>query len=405
MAHPGQPRPDVPGRGDRPLHSATPHEIERGSVADRHLSHTREVLAAHRADAAVACEVRATELPPGWQWAILCGLEEALSLLEGHPVDALAVPEGSAIYPEEPVLQVAGPYPEFGFLETAVRGMLGQATGVATAAARIKLAAGGRPVYAAGVDRLHPAVVPVVERAAYVGGCAAVATTKGSEVSGAEAAAAIGPELSLLLGEPDAWHAFDEVVDDRVPRLVSVGALRDERASAVAAADALGERLTGVRIDAGTIDPGRLVHLVREVRWELDARGRSDVRILVAGDLDEEAIGTLVRHVDGFSVGPALARAPAVAFSFDIVEVEGEPRARRGSLSGPKTLWVCDSCGNRGIAPARAQHEPCPRCGGRLRGLLAPRLTRGVAEHAAEDPASIRGRALEEAAGAPSPFA
>jgi nicotinate phosphoribosyltransferase len=403
MAHPREPDPDLPDPGERRFHSASVGEIESGRVAEHHLSVTLQILAAHGADAVVACEVWATELPSGWPWAILGGLEEVLSLLEGHQVDALAVPEGSTVYPEEPVLQLAGPYPEFGHLETAILGMLGHATGVATAAARANLAAGERPVYATGVGRLHPAVVPVVERAAYIGGCAAVATSKGSELSGAEVVSPIGPELSLLLGEPDAWVAFDEIVDERIPRLVTVGTMEDERASAVAAAEALGEHLAGVRIDSSSTDPGRLAHLVREVRWELDARGRSDVRIVVTGDLDEEAIRGLVRHVDGFGVGPALARAPVVAYELDIVEVEGEPRARRRSLSGRKTLWRCEACGHRGIAPARAQHEPCPRCGGRLESLLAPRLTRGVLEEPPSDPAAIRARALKEAAEAPSP--
>jgi nicotinate phosphoribosyltransferase len=403
MAYPRDPDPDVTDPGGRRVHSASASEIESGRVAEHHLTDTLRVLAEHRADAVVACEVRASDLPAGWLWALLCGLEEVLSLLEGRRVDALAVPEGSAIYPEEPVLQLAGPFAEFGPLETAILGMLGHATGVATTAARTKLAAGGRPVYATGISRLHPAIVPVVERAAYVGGCAEVATSMGSELTGAEATAAIGPELSLLLGEPDAWHAFDEIVDEHVPRLVTVGTLGDERASALAAADALGDHLAGVRVEASSGDPGRLVHLVREVRWELDARGRSDVRILVTGDVDEETIRGLVRHVDGFEVGPTLARAPVVAYGFDIVEVEGEPRARRGSLSGRKTLWRCEACGNRGIAPARAQHEPCPRCGGRLQGLLSPRLVRGVPEEQPPDPAAIRARALKEAAEAPSP--
>jgi nicotinate phosphoribosyltransferase len=389
---------------DSSLHASAPEDIRAGRVAAAHLDTTREILESRRADPQVACEVRLGDLPPGWPWAVLCGLEEVLMLLEGRDVEALAVPEGSVIYTEEPVLQISGPYPEFAALETAVVGMLAQPTGVATAAARLRLAAGGRPVYPLDLGALHPAVVPVMERAAYIGGCDTVATTSGAELSGTDPMRLAGPELSLILGEPDAWEAFDATVEHSVPRVVTVGIIDDERTTAVAAAEALGDHLAGVCIQAPAADPGRLVHLAREVRWELDARGRSDVRIIVSGDLDETTMPSLARHVDGFGVGRAITAAPAADFLFEMVEVEGEPRSRRGSLSGRKTLWRCEACGNRGIAPARVQHAPCPRCEGRLRSLLVPRLKWGAREDPIPQPATIRDRALKEAAEAPPPF-
>jgi nicotinate phosphoribosyltransferase len=333
---------------------------------------------------------------------VLCGLEEALSLLEGRDVDAMAVPEGSVIYPEEPVLQISGRYLAFVELETALVGSMGQATGVATAAARLKLAAEGRAVYPMGLDRLHPAVVPVVERAAFVGGCDAVSTALGARITDAETVSPPGPELSLVLGEPEAWLAFDENLDETVPRLVTVGILEDPRTTALAAAEALEDHLAAVHVEAPSTEPGRLVRLVREIRWELDARGRSDVRIVVSGDLREPLVHRLAHRVDGFGIGLPLTGAPVVTFSFDIVEVEGEARGRRGTLSGRKTLWRCEACGNRGIAPARAGLEPCPRCEGRLRSLLVPRLRRGTRDEAPQEAAAIRDRALKEAAEAPA---
>jgi nicotinate phosphoribosyltransferase len=386
------------------LHAASPEEIRAGEVTAAHLDTTRQILGTERADLQVACEVRLGDLPAGWPWAILCGLEEVLTLLEGRELEAWAVPEGSVIYPEEPVLQIAGGYREFVTLETAIVGMLAQPTGVATAAARLRLIAGGRPVYPLDLRTLHPAVVPVVERAAYVGGCEAVATPVGAELTGTDAVRLAGPELSLILGEPDAWEAFDGSVEKTVPRVVIVGTLDDERATAVAAARALGDHLAGVCIQAPAADPTRLIHLSREVRWELDARGRSDVRIIVSGDLDESTVPALARHVDGFGVGRAITAAPAADFVFELVEVDGEARSRRGALSGRKSLWRCEACGNRGIAPARVEHEPCPRCEGRLRGLLVPRLQWGARDDRPVEAAAIRARALKEAAEAPPPF-
>jgi nicotinate phosphoribosyltransferase len=394
---------DTPEEAARP-HSSTPDEIEQGLVAEAHLATTRDILFAHGTDPSVTAEVRIGDLPLRWPWAVLCGVEEAISLLEGREVDVTAVPEGSIVYPEEPVLQVSGRYLSFAGLETAVAGMLGQATAVATAAARLKLAVGGKPVRPIGLGRLHPAVVPVVEWAAYVGGCDEVATAVGAAITSSKGASPVGAELSLILGEPEAWEAFDEDVEDTVPRVVTAGVLEDERSTALAAVDALGDHLAGVYLEAPSESPEKLVHVAREVRWELDARGRSDVRVTVAGDLDEHTLRRLARHADGFGVGYPLVGPPAVPVSFDIVEVEGEPRARRGTLSGRKTLWRCEACGNRGIAPARAQHEPCPRCEGRLRSLLVPRLASGVRDEGAPDAAAVRARALKEAAEAPPPF-
>jgi nicotinate phosphoribosyltransferase len=405
VAVPDDRRRDDGAAGDaaRP-HSATPEEIEQGLVSEGSVATTREILFTHGADPSVTAEVHIGTLPLGWPWAVLCGVEEALSLLEGREVEVAAVPEGSVVYPEEPVLQVSGRYLSFAGLETAVTGMLGQATAVATAAARLKLAAGGKPVRPVGLGRCHPAVAPVIEWAAYVGGCDGAATVVGADITGSDRTAPSGPELSLLLGEPEAWQAFDQNAGKTVARMVTVGVLDDERATALAAVEVLGDHLAGVYVDAPPGEVDRLLHVAREVRWELDARGRSAVRLTVRGDLDEETVRRLAKQADAFAVGYPLVGPPSVAASLEIVEVEGEPRARRGTLSGRKTLWRCEACGNRGIAPARVQHEPCPRCEGRLRSLLLPRLTWGARDEAAPEASALRERALKEAAEAPTPF-
>src|SRR5436190_1151227 len=72
----------------------------------------------------------------------------------------------------------------FGVLETALLGLLCQASGVATVAARCKIAAEGRPVFSFGARRMHPAISPMVERSAYIGGCDGVASVKSAEVIG-----------------------------------------------------------------------------------------------------------------------------------------------------------------------------------------------------------------------------
>lgn len=384
------------GQATRPLHAATPEEILQGDVSDAHFLRTREVLEAAGRDPRVTAEVRTETLPRGWSWAVIAGTAEALSLLADREVDVVGLPEGSVIYEEEPALVISGRYLGFGDLATSLLGVLCQATGVATAAARLKLAAGGRPVYASGARRVHPAVAPVIDRAAFVGGCDAVSTVMGGEMVGMAPAATIEHDLAVLLGEDEAWRSFDETVDPRVPRIVTVDTSLDERTGAVAAAEALGDRLQAVRLDVPFSRRGDLGRIVREVRWELDARGHHRVRILVSGNLGESAIRTLARHADGFYVEDAIAAAPVVDFGLEIVEVDEEPRARRGILSGRKHLWRCDTCGNRGIAPAGARLGKCPRCRGHLGDVLVSMVRGGRLAGPASQASVARRRAVEE---------
>jgi len=145
---------------------ASPEEIRAGKVSDVYFLRGREILLAEGENPNVVAEIRAGSLPREWPWGVLAGLDEAIDLLEGRGIDVEALPEGSVFYAEEPVLTVTGPYLEFGILETALLGFLCQASGIATAAARCKLAAEGRPVYSFGARRMHPGISPMIERAA-----------------------------------------------------------------------------------------------------------------------------------------------------------------------------------------------------------------------------------------------
>src|SRR5207245_5069469 len=97
-----------------------------------------------------------------------------------------------------------------------------QASGIATMATRCRLAARNRPVYSFGARRMHPAIAPMIERAAYVGGCDGVAAVKSAELIGLDPVGTMAHALILILGEERAWRAFDRVVDPRL-RSVAVG--------------------------------------------------------------------------------------------------------------------------------------------------------------------------------------
>ena len=386
------------------FHTASAKEIKSGEVADASLALAREALLAEGVNPSVVAEIRASHLPRDWTWGVFAGLEDAVGVLEGCGVDVMAVLEGSVFHAEEPVLVVSGPYLEFGVLETSLLGFVSQASGVATTAARFRLAAQGRPVYSLAAARLHPGIVPVVERASFIGGCAGVTTPKGAELLNREPLATMPHSAVLLLGEERAWLALDRHLDRKRPRVVLVDTLQDEKAGAMAAVRVLRERLSSVRLDPPFSRRGGLTELLREIRWELDVRGFSRVQLFVSGDLQESEIAGLNRYADSYGVASAIGTAPAIEFTLDIVEVDGRPRSRRGKLSGRKHLWGCSDCGNRGIAPWAAKLGHCPRCGHRVRELLHTWMSGGKRRRGLPSVDDVRAHCLQETSVAPNPF-
>jgi nicotinate phosphoribosyltransferase len=386
------------------FHIATPDEIRLGEVSDVYFLRGREVLRAEGENPRVVAEVRASSLPRSWPWAVFVGLEEAIVLLEGHSLEVTAVPEGSVFLPEEPVMVLEGNYLDFGLLETPLLGLLCQASGIATAASRCRLAAETRPVYSFGARRLHPAIGPMIERAAYVGGCDGVAGIKSAQIIGVDPVGTMAHALVLILGDERAWRAFDRVMDPRVPRVALVDTVQDEKFGAVAAAEILGKRLSAVRLDTPVSRRGDFAAILREVRWELDERGFSGVRILASGGIDEDAILALREWADAFGVGTAVSNAPVVKFTLDIVEVDGKARAKRGKLSGRKHLWGCPECGNRGLSRGSRRLGNCPRCGHKVEMLLEPVIRRGKRASKLPSAKEVRDFALDEIGAAADPF-
>jgi nicotinate phosphoribosyltransferase len=386
----------------RELYVATPEEIRAGNVTDVYFLRGQDVLVEEGENPHVVAEIRAGSLPGGWAWSVFAGLDEALWLLEGRDLEVQSVREGTVFYAEEPVMVVAGPYLEFAVFETALLGLLCQATGVATVAARCRLAAGTRPVYSFGARRMHPAISPMIDRAAYIGGCDGVAATKSAEVIGLTPVGTMAHAVILILGEERAWRAFDRKMDQRIPRVALVDTFQDEKFGALAAALTLGKSLAAVRLDTPASRRGNFAAILREVRWELDERGFNDVKIFVSGGIDEAKIQELNRYADAYGVGTAISNAPVVDFALDIVEVGGKPRAKRGKLSGRKVLWECRECLNRGIAPARRLGH-CPRCGHRVRSLLETHISHGKLKGRSPSAHDVRDLTLQQIARAPDP--
>ncbi|MCC6017497.1 MAG: nicotinate phosphoribosyltransferase [Candidatus Verstraetearchaeota archaeon] len=356
----------------RKFHVASPEEIKSGGTTDVYFQRTMEVLKTiGKEKTRVVMEVTTGGLPKGWDWGIICGMEEEMYLLEGIPVNVYAMPEGSIFYPltyngiREPVMVIEGEYGSFGHLETAILGLLCQASGIATAAAHIKVAADFKPIYSFGIRRMHPALAPMIDRAAYIGGADGVSGVSGAKLIGKEPVGTMPHALIIIIGDQrEAWKKFDEIIDEKVPRIALIDTFYDEKIEAIMAIETLGGKLYGVRLDTPSSRRGDMAAIVREVRWELDVRGYKNVKIMVSGGLDEESVIELSKAgVDVFGVGTSISNARTIDFALDIVEVEGKPIAKRGKASGKKQVWRCQNCLTDVATLMSERVEKCPVCG------------------------------------------
>ncbi|MGQ9535941.1 MAG: nicotinate phosphoribosyltransferase [Actinomycetota bacterium] len=381
------------------FHIASPQDILDGRVTDVYFINVVKALRHLRLNPRVAAEIRAGSLPPDWEWAVFAGLEEALRLLEGRPVDVYALPEGTLFQPEETVFLVEGNYQDFAVLETALLGFLCQASGVATKAARCRLAAGDRLVISFGARRMHPAITPMIERNAFIGGCDGVAVVASAELIGEKPLGTMSHSLLLCVGdEIKAFQAFDATADPYIRRVALVDTYQDEKFGALTAVEALGERLFAVRLDTPSSRRGDFLKIIREVRWELDLRGYKEVRIFLSGGLNEYDILRYNPYADAYGVGTSISNAPVVDYSLDIVEVEGRPRAKRGKMSGKKQVLRCRSCGSSRLVPWEEEPQRC-ECGGPMEPYLRKFLEQGRLLEDLPTPQEMRRYVLDQLEG------
>ena len=381
----------------RSFHLATDAEIKAGEVHDVYFSRTVQILRQRGDQKRAKAEIRLKSFPLGdWRWGILAGIEEAAALLEGLPVDVWAMDEGTVFGAHEPVLAIEGTYVEWAQFETALLGLLCQASGIATKAARCKKAAGERQVISFGARRMHPALAPMIERNAFVGGCDGVAVTKAAELIDADPMGTIPHALVLIVGDTvEALKAFHEVIDPKVRRVALIDTLGDEKFEAIRVAEALGRDLYAVRLDTPSSRRGDFYRILEEVRWELDYRGFEHVKIIASGGIDEQEILKLNPLVDAYGVGTAIANAPVLSFALDIMEIDGAPMAKRGKRSGSKQVYRCRACFRSVVVPA---HKPLGRCdcGGDVEALLKPLVTKGRLVRSLPLPRAIRDYVLEQ---------
>ena len=208
-------------------------------------------------------------------------------------VDICTVPEGSPVFPREPLVRVTGPLLQCQLLEPAILNGVNFQTLIATKASRVCQAAEGRPVSEFGLRRAQgPDGALSSSRAAYVGGCASVANVLAGKlydipVSGTHA-------HSWVMSFPDelsAFRAYARAMPDNCTLLVDTYDVEQGVKNAIIVARELGRdghKLQGIRIDSGD-----LAWLSKMARSMLDKAGFSDVGIVLSNDLDEYTITSL----------------------------------------------------------------------------------------------------------------
>ncbi len=420
MKHNTKPHTTPTSGSARMFHIATPEEIRAGETTDVYFPRAVEVLEQEGlGDAHVFAELTAGKVPaakdldPLDRNGMLAGLEEAVALLEGHAVNAWAIPEGTLFAPKDdegvrfPVLQITGAYREFAELETPLLGLLCQATGIATKAARMRVLAKDTSILSFGIRRMHPAIAPMVDRAAYLAGADGVSGVLGAKRIGIEPRGTMPHAMILVFGDSkSAFGAWHEHTDKAIPRVALVDTYSDESREVEAALAAIGKDLDAVRLDTPGSRRGDMVALVKEIRWRLDQAGHPKVKIFVSGGIDEKDLPPLVAAgVTGFGIGTSIAAAPPLDFALDIVATATHgPWAKRGKFPGAKDPMRCNDalCNTyRAILRTKwgrpAEQAACPQCGGTMKNLILPVIQNGKIVHE-ENIEAIRERAQGELA-------
>ncbi len=253
-----------------------------------------------------------------------------------------AVPEGTPVFADEPLLEVTAPLIEAQLVEAAVMNLCHLHTVQASKAARVVLAARGRPVVDFGLRRTHGVAAGLTAaRAAFIAGAAMTSNVLAAMHYGIPPAGTMAHSyVQAFPHEIDAFRAFARTFPAGPTLLIDTYDTIAAAHKAVVVARELaarGQRLAGVRLDSGDIPA-----LAREVRRIFDAAGLSDVRIFVSGGLDEEIIEDYLdagAPIDAFGVGTRMnvsADAPYLDMAYKLVQYGGRNVAK---LSPGKATW------------------------------------------------------------------
>ena len=259
-----------------------------------------------------------------------CFSEEFLDYLKGFRFsgDIWAIPEGTVVFPGEPLMTVRAPIIEAQFIETYVLMVINHQSLIATKAARITRAAKGRPVSEFGSRRAHGADAAVLgARAAYIGGCNSTACTISDEVFGVPAGGTMAHSwVQLFDSEYEAFLTYCKIYPNSPTLLIDTyNALDSGLVNAIRVFKELGITKCAVRLDSGDV-----TYLSKKIRKKLNEEGLFDCKIVISNALDEYIIRELIRQgaeIDAFGVGERLITAksdPVFGGVYKVCAVEDE---------------------------------------------------------------------------------
>jgi len=257
-----------------------------------------------------------------------------------------AVPEGTPVFAEEPLLRVTAPIIEAQIAETYLLSMITYQTTVASKAARMVRAAAGRGVVEFGTRRAHgPGAGTLAARASYIGGCLGTSNVLAGYSLGIPTyGTAAHSWIMAFEEEEEAFRKFASIYGSRAILLVDTY----DAVEGVKKALRLGLPFRGVRLDSGNF-----AEASRVIRKLLDEGGRSDGVIMASGDLNEYSIGKLTEAnapIDLYGVGTDLVTsrdAPALSGVYKMVEIESGGQVREtakfseAKISYPGQKQIC----------------------------------------------------------------
>lgn len=358
-------------------------------------------------------ELFVRELPETRNFLVACGLDPALDYLEtlsfgrkeidylrglgifeepflqylealSFTGDVWAMPEGEAVFPQEPLLRVRAPLIEGQIVETYLLNCVGFSSSVASKAARMQIASGGRPFVDFSARRDQGADASLLAaRAAFVGGASATSNVLAASRYGIRPSGTMAH--SFIMSFPDeatAFRAFARRFPGNAVFLIDTYDTIEGAKAACAVADELAGE--GVSIKGVRIDSGDLHEFSRKVREILDGCGHPEIEIFVSGDLDEYRIESLVNAgapVDAFGVGTQLGTsgdAPSLGVVYKLAEDSRGPKRKtspgKTTIAGTKQVWRLESGSFYSGDVIASQHDQGPPGS---RPLLSRVMTQG----------------------------
>ena len=367
----------------------------------------------HDTETKVVFDVFYRQNPDGGGFAIFAGLEQVIEYVENMRFseddieyfrqqqmfsedflsylkdfrfhgDIYAMPEGTVMYPNEPILTVVGSLIDAQLVETAILAQINHQSLIATKARRIVKAAGeGRAVSDFGARRAHNMDAATYgARAAYIGGVVGTATVSAGQMFDIPISGTMAHSWVMFYGDEfEAFKHYAENYPDGTVLLVDTyDVIHSGIPNAIRVArevlEPMGKRLKGIRIDSGD-----LAYLSKRVRKMLDEAGLEDCKIVVSNSLDEFTIASLLSQgacIDSFGVGERLITAksepvfgavyklaavgenghfsPRIKVSENVEKITNQicwqSAARKLTWSSPSAMWTPRNPGRTAILKA-----------------------------------------------------